>query len=70
MSIEGCTGPGGQERNARVSLHRDDDVTLNEPFGFGPDMSAAEARERIEYSADTVETAPNMITTLPDTTER
>lgn len=50
-----------------VSIRRDKPVT----FGvIGPDMSAAEARERIEYSADAVETALTMLTTLPDTTER
>ena len=46
-----------------VSLDRDTPVT----FGvIGPDMSAAEARERVEYGALAVESAVDLAETLPE----
>lgn len=45
-----------------VSLDRDKPVT----FGvLGPDMSGAEARERVEYGASAVESALDQLETLP-----
>ncbi|PSP95299.1 6,7-dimethyl-8-ribityllumazine synthase, partial [Halobacteriales archaeon QH_8_68_33] len=46
-----------------VSLERDTPVT----FGvIGPDMSAAEARERVEYGALAVESAVDLAEGLPE----
>jgi len=52
------------EKLSDVSLNRDTPVT----FGVsGPDMSADEARERVEYCADTINSAMEMVETLPET---
>ncbi len=45
-----------------VSLERDTPVTLGVT---GPGMSAAEARERVENAAKAVESALDLVTTLP-----
>jgi 6,7-dimethyl-8-ribityllumazine synthase len=45
-----------------VSLDRDTPVT----FGVtGPDVSAAEAAERIEYAVNAVDAAPDLVAALP-----
>lgn len=46
-----------------VSLARDKPVTSGI---LGPDMSDAEAQERIEYSADAVDAAIRMVESLPE----
>lgn len=50
------------EQLSDVSLDRDTPVT----FGvIGPDMSAAEAHERIEYAVDAVDAAVDTVVELP-----
>lgn len=53
------------QRLADVSLSRDTPVTFGVP---GPDMSAAEARERVEYGANAVNVALDLIQELPTAT--